>query len=482
MFKKTVCTVVTSAIVASVSPLGVSLAAASVKGPAASPAISEQPRNASARFGKLAHFRVKATGSPKPAYQWQVSTDGSRFAELGTSSSSNLAVTATTANDGNIYRVVVSNSSGSVTSQPVTLGIRPSSKRSKVKPAIVGLIDKGSETEYHQSVPYPIVDLTDVAAHAPAFAGIVVNQNWSQLEPSPGQFDFSALDVSLSAVSAYNQQHVDAPLGVRLRVFAAYAAPEWAKTLDGPPITVPANLPANTGGTLGQWWKSGYRSAWAGLQQVLAGRYDTNPVLREVAVSSCSSLTAEPFVIGGEVIALAEADGWTTTTQQSCLDGALSDYVPWSHTSIYYPMNPLAGNQAITTEVMQRCATSAAAGGPTCILANNDLSPVSATTGGSAPTYAEMTNLWSANPSPTPVAFQMDGPNNATYCSAIGVAAHYHAQSVELWPAVSGQPGFTTVPTETLVAWATHCRPASHPSAEHRPSSRTRAFSGGADG
>ena len=427
-----------------------------------SPAITAQPHATAVTLATVAHFKVKATGYPTPVYQWQVSTDGGAFGDVGTSTSK-LGVTATTATDGNLYRVVVSNASGSVTSQSVTLGIKPSSKKSKVKTLIVGLVDKGSEAQYHQGVPYPVVDLTDVANQSPAFAGIVVNQTWSQLEPSQGQFDFSTLDASLAAVSAYNTQHPDAPLAVRLRVFAAYAAPQWAKTLDGPPITVPANLPSNTGGTLGQWWKPDYRSAWAGLQQALATRYDTNPVLHEVAVSSCSSLTAEPFVIGGEVVPLAEADGWTPSAQQACLDGALSDYSPWTHTAIYYPMNPLAGNQTITDEVMQRCTTSHAAGGPTCILANNALSPVSATTGGSAPTYAEINLLWGANDSTGPIAFQMDGPDNATYCAAIGVAVSYHAQSVELWPASPGQPGFTTVPTSTLVAWSDALRTGTAP-------------------
>ena len=114
----------------------------------------------------------------------------------------------------------------------------------------------------------------------------------------------------------------------------------------------------------------------------------------------------------------------------------------------------LAGNQTITDEVMQRCVNSAPGGGPWCILANNALSPVSATTGRSAPVYAEMNTLWSANSSETPIAFQMDGPNNATYCAAIGIAVSHHAQSVEVWPAIGAQPGFTTVPTATLVAWS----------------------------
>jgi hypothetical protein len=418
----------------------------------ASPAITTQPKSTAAKLGAVAHFKVKATGNPKPTYQWQVSTDGSPFTDLGTSSST-LRVTAATGNDGSVYQVIVSNPSGSVTSQTAALGIKPSKAKVKVKPLLAGLIDKGSEASYHQGVPYPVVDLTGVTAQSPAFGGVVVNQTWAQLEPAQGQFDFSTLDASLAAVTAYNAQHTDAPLGVRLRVFGAYAAPEWAKTLDGTPITVPANLPDNTGGTLGQWWKPQYRSAWAALQQALAARYDGNSVLREVAVSSCSTLTAEPFVMGPGTIALATADGWTPSLQQSCLDGALSDYAPWTHTAIYYPMNPLDGDESITDEVMQRCATSVDAGGPTCIVANNALSPVSATTGRSAPTYAEIQTLRSANLSSMPIAFQMDGPNNATYCAAIGVAVSYHARSVELWPASPGQPGYTTVPTATLTAW-----------------------------
>jgi hypothetical protein len=61
-------------------------------------------------------------------------------------------------------------------------------------------------------------------------------------------------------------------------------------------------------------------------------------------------------------VAAATTDGWTTSAQQACLAGAFSDYAPWVHTAIYYPMNPLAGSRTITDEVMRRCATSSARG------------------------------------------------------------------------------------------------------------------------
>ncbi len=333
-------------------------------------------------------------------------------------------------------------------------GVKPPiTAPSDMKPQLVGLIDKGSEASYHLDQPYPVVALSDIAAHSAAFGGVVVNQTWAQLEPTPGGYDFSTLDASLAAATAYNATHPSAPIGVRLRVFAAFAAPTWAKSLDGAPIAVPAHLPASPGGTLGQWWKPGYRSAWASLQQALATRYGANPVLREVAVSSCTTLTAEPFVMAPATIALATADGWTTAAQQSCLDGAFKDYGPWTRTAIYYPMNPMGGSMTVTDEVMQRCASSGASGGPMCILANNALSPVSATTSRSAPVYTQMDTIWSAAPAATPIAFQMNGPNSATYCAAIAVAAAHHAESVELWPTAGNQPGFTTVPTATLIGW-----------------------------
>ncbi|MBW4043294.1 MAG: hypothetical protein HIU86_14445 [Acidobacteria bacterium] len=346
-------------------------------------------------------------------------------------------------------------------SSPVTApsGIIPSGVQPAVttppgvKPLLAGLVDKGSEASYHLDQPYPVIDLSDVAAHAGAFGGVVVNQTWAQLEPTRGGYDFSTLDASLAAVTAYNVAHPSAPIGVRLRVFAAFAAPAWAKSLDGAPIAVPANLPSRTGGTLGRWWKTGYRSAWASLQQALAARYDASPVLREVAVSSCTTLTAEPFVMAPAISALATADGWTTAAQQSCLDGALTDYRPWTHTAIYYPMNPMNGGMTVTDEVMQRCASSSASGGPLCILANNALSPLSATSARSAPVYARMDAIWSAAPTTTPIAFQMNGPNTATYCAALAVAVAHHAQSVEVWPSAGTQPGFTTVPTATLKGW-----------------------------
>lgn len=52
-----------------------------------------------------------------------------------------------------------------------------------IKSQIVGLVDKGAEKPYHLDVPFPTVNPAEVAPDAAAFAGIVVNETWAQLEP-----------------------------------------------------------------------------------------------------------------------------------------------------------------------------------------------------------------------------------------------------------------------------------------------------------
>lgn len=327
------------------------------------------------------------------------------------------------------------------------------------KPLLGGIVDKGNETYFHLAEPYPVIDLSQVAASSPGLTGTVVDVSWSQLEPSQGTFDFSTLDADLAAVSAYNAAHSGATLGVKLRVWGANDAPEWAKTLDGTPISTDVD---NEPATVGQWWKPDYRAAWAALQAVLAARYDSNPLINEVVVASCASLTDEPTVMAAtpDVASVLLADGWTDADQQACLDGALSDYAPWQHTAIYYPFGVFTTisssgqrgtDPSVTAEVMQRCADSLSSGGPWCILGNNALDSTKSGTF----VYDEINSLYAADPSNTAVAFQMNSPSTSgtAACQSVAIAVAEHASSIEFWPPTGGQPGFTGESAATLQSW-----------------------------
>jgi Beta-galactosidase len=328
------------------------------------------------------------------------------------------------------------------------------------KPLLGGIVNKGSETYFHLAEPYPVIDLSQVAASSPGLTGTVVDVSWSQLEPTEGVFDFSTLDADLAAVSAYNAAHPSATLGVKLRVWGANDAPEWAKTLDGSPISTDVN---NQPATVGQWWPPDYRAAWAALQTALAVRYDSNPLINEVVVASCASLTDEPTVMAAtpDVASVLLADGWSNAAEQACLDGALNDYAPWQHTAIYYPFGVVttispSGQRGIdptvTTEVMQRCAASLSSGGPWCILGNNALDE----TKGGTFVYSEINNLYAADPQNTAVAFQMNSPatTGTAACQSVAVAVSEHAGSIEFWPKTGQQPGFAGESPATLQSWS----------------------------
>ena len=328
------------------------------------------------------------------------------------------------------------------------------------KPLLSGIVNKGSETYFHLAQPYPVIDLSQVAASSPGLTGTVVDVSWSQLEPSQGTFDFSMLDADLASVSAYNNAHPGATLGVKLRVWAANDAPGWAKTMDGAPISTDVN---NQPATVGQWWKSDYRAAWAGLQSALAQRYDSNSLIDEVVVASCASLTDEPMIMAAspDVSSVLLADGWTDAAQQSCLNGALSDYAPWHHTAIYFPFSPFTTisssgqrgiDDSVTAEVMQRCAGSLSSGGPWCILGNNALSASQSGTF----VYNEINSLYAADPNNTAVAFQMNSPapTATAACQAVDVAVAEHANSIEFWPKTGQSLGFTGETPATLKGWS----------------------------
>jgi hypothetical protein len=333
---------------------------------------------------------------------------------------------------------------------PTTTTVAPSAS----KPALRGLIDMGVQTAYQTGQPFPPTDPGTLDAYAGVFSGIVVNESWSQLEPTAGVENWGPLDQSLAAVSAWNAAHAAAPLGVKLRIFAGHSAPAWVTAQSGTvTIVVHKRLV-----TIGRWWTQPFESAWHAFQHALAARYDANPLVRQVSVSSCSSSTGEPFVVSGSPTSQAnlKAAGWTPAAQQQCLSGALSDYSGWKRTPITFAFNPLptpsGPDSTFMDQELRACAASASNGGPQCIVGNNGLSPSAATGTYTAPVLAEISRL-RAGPSPPTVYFQTVG--SAVTCQAMVVATTYGASSVELWPPNGGYRGFAAVPVGTLASWNT---------------------------
>lgn len=90
------------------------------------PAITVQPAAQTVTAPAAASFAVTATGTT-PSYQWQRSTDnGNTYANIAGATAATYGTGATTtAMSGERYRVVVSNSAGSVTSSAAVLTVNP---------------------------------------------------------------------------------------------------------------------------------------------------------------------------------------------------------------------------------------------------------------------------------------------------------------------------------------------------------------------
>lgn len=91
------------------------------------PAFTTQPVSAVVAAPAGATFTAAATGVPAPTLQWQRSTDGGvSFADIGGATGASFVVFDTTEGDDvRIYRVIATNSAGSVASNVVTLTVNP---------------------------------------------------------------------------------------------------------------------------------------------------------------------------------------------------------------------------------------------------------------------------------------------------------------------------------------------------------------------
>ena len=88
------------------------------------PAIRVQPQAASVQNGNKATFTVTAAGTGL-TYQWQYSTNnGSTWKNWSGKTVASVTVTGTASNNGVLYRCIVKNSAGSVTSSPAKLTVR----------------------------------------------------------------------------------------------------------------------------------------------------------------------------------------------------------------------------------------------------------------------------------------------------------------------------------------------------------------------
>jgi len=237
-----------------------------------------------------------------------------------------------------------------------------------LKPVLQGLLDRDGE---------PPAQYVGTAVR-----GWVVKVNWSDLQKTPdgGITENNAIDQAIAAARKLG-------VGLKLRIYAGTAAPDWAKALGGGAVSVvdPQNKEP---GTIPRFWTEDFGKAYADLQAKLAAKYDDVPEVREVIVSRCTTFFAEPFLRDkgdkGSVAAMLSA-GFSFDADQTCEREQIDAHKVWAHTHSDVAFSPYQNiekkgvnstDEGFTESMMNYCRTNL---GARCVLENNAIrSPVQA--------------------------------------------------------------------------------------------------------
>lgn len=336
----------------------------------------------------------------------------------------------------------------------------------QAKPTIVGLVTMGQQ-DFIGNGTLPTNRLLEANAHPGIYSAAVIELTWSQLEPQPNQFDDSALISALQNVQNYNLKYPATPLVAKLRIFAGINTPAWVLQQVGS-VTV-TDSKTNTQNTLPDFWTPAYSQLWTALQNHLASEYDSNPLIGEVAISVCSSITAEPFVLPGAVnnIQALLAAGYTDAQMETCLSNAPADYGAWKTTPLDYTFNPLflaATGQSDLNFPIQVIQAFRAALGTRAVVANHDLdNPLP---NASLPAiYSEFQTLY-ANaqamipPELSPLEFQTDGPGVDWSMVIPYSISTYHPTEIEIWNTTAVAGGLANITSSQLLQWAAQLKSA----------------------
>ena len=294
--------------------------------------------------------------------------------------------------------------------------------------------------------------IDELYVHPNVYVGYVIEANWVDLAPTNSTYNFSFIDTMLREIYDYNQNaSTILPVRAKIRVHTAGVTPQWVFDQIGGPITYYRCDRVGTqcsNITVSLFWTQQYRAVWRNLVNQLASVYDTNPLVAEIAVSSCSSSSAEPFVIDPTAFNNIYPNyGFTWSAYEACLLGAIDDYASWNITPIDYTFNtlpiPPSGNVTFTISVMQQFRQRY---GNRAVIANHALHPTAGTPNDTQPYSQEFYGEFSVLGSP--VEFQAFSANGNTggnstpaWNSTIWLGlSHYNMTEMEMFVSRDARP------------------------------------------
>jgi len=233
---------------------------------------------------------------------------------------------------------------------------------SYLKPQLTGIVLMGNTAFNRNSLESKILpnNVADYKAiNQEGVDGVVINVTWSQLEPHEYIYDYSEIESALKYIRLHNQLYPNKVWHAKLRVWEGYHLPQWyASNPDNVYLVEKSVHGAQYYDVeMAKFWDKKYSDKITQLQHHLADRYDNEPLISEVSISSCSSLTDEPFVSSQDIFSIQSElqAGYTNVAYANCLLNAPEEYKYWKHTWLGYPINPFRvvnpSDESITYDV-----------------------------------------------------------------------------------------------------------------------------------
>ena len=221
--------------------------------------------------------------------------------------------------------------------------------------------------------------------------GIVVQVEWASLQPDaplrPGEraeLDTTWIESAIDDVTTWNSVEGHNQLGIKLRVFAGIYTPQWVKdeagssTLDFSGSSFDGEFP--------HYWEIAFQTRFQELHHLLADKYDTEPLIKEVAISGCMIKNADMHRARSEyqnINTLIDA-GLTWEKDRDCQNWQITAVAgKWDNTwvSVARPhfrefkkmaSSPSRSDWPLNTDVMKETVETCRKAG-NCISGNNSL-------------------------------------------------------------------------------------------------------------
>ena len=226
------------------------------------PTITLNPVNLTVGNGGTATFTATANGNPAPTVQWFVSTDaGVTFTAIGGATSTTLSFTASSAQNGNLYEAVFTNSVTSTTTPPALLTVTGSSN--------VSVVITNPSTSPISLGTGGIINFAATIVNGAAGIGV----NWSVSGVAGGNSTVGTITPSTmgGALATYTAP-ASVPAGGTVTIVATYAG---AGSAASPAATV--NVVANQNSTLsGQFAFQARGFQVSGLPTGMVGTFTAN--------------------------------------------------------------------------------------------------------------------------------------------------------------------------------------------------------------